>query len=150
MGPAKCARYLTSPCCLNAHEGCSTRNAAPAQPAGTDGIHGGRFEARNDADQIAEQDENEERAEERQIFVSVVADIVLGLAVQKIIDHFEDMLQLCRAGPRTGAAAERRTATMMMSGHQDLHGDEVGPGTRGVFSVHANHREHSDCPTPAR
>src|SRR5579864_2419127 len=60
-------------------------------------IHGGRFEAWNDADQVGEQDEYKKSSEKGQKTGAIMADAVLGLAVKKRVDHFEDVLRF--AGP---------------------------------------------------
>src|ERR1035441_7347509 len=59
--------------------------------------HGGRFETRYDADQVAEQNEQKKSAEERQILQSRVAHGGFRLAAHKIMDELEGVLQL--SGP---------------------------------------------------
>ena len=59
----------------------------------------------------------------------MVPHLLLGLAAQKLVDHFEDMLEL--AGAVHGKArAEQREEHHDDGRHQDLHGDEVGPRAR--------------------
>ena len=67
-----------------------------------DGNSSGRLEAGNHADEVAHQNEEEERGQERSIALAMMADDLIALALNESLDAFENMLQ--RSGPVYGKA----------------------------------------------
>src|SRR5271165_2619358 len=60
---------------------------------GNDGHGGWRLEARNHADQVAEQNEKEQGRQKRRVALAVVADDLFALALDESFDALESMLQ---------------------------------------------------------
>src|SRR5208283_4505260 len=60
---------------------------------GNDGHGGWRLEARNHADQIAEQNEKEERGQKWCVTLTVVADDLVALALDESFDALESVLK---------------------------------------------------------
>src|SRR5271165_346531 len=69
---------------------------------GDNGYGGRRLEARNNADQIAEQNEEAERGQERSVAFTVMADDFITLVLNESFDTFEHMLE--RSGTIHGKA----------------------------------------------
>src|SRR5215469_13902545 len=60
------------------------------------GVHGGRFEAGNDPNQVRKQDEQKQRAEKSDVALAAVTYHVLCLSLDKLIDQFERLLKFTR------------------------------------------------------
>ncbi len=72
--------------------------------------HGRRFKSWNDADQVHEKDENEQRPDERQHTCSTVFQRVMRLARQEFIERFERQLEFAGVFHRKLRASAQRTA----------------------------------------
>ena len=95
--------------------------------------HRGRFEGRDDADEVGEQDEQEDGAEEGQVLPVMVVDVVVRLVVQKPVDAFEGMLQAAgtvhgKFGTEEGEEDDDKRRD------DELHRHIVRPGT-GLFRL---------------
>ncbi len=82
---------------LVVHEG------AKGAAQGNDGHGGRRLEAGDHANQVAEQNEEAERSQERCIAFAVMADDLVALALDESFDALESVLQRARDGPPKAA-----------------------------------------------
>ena len=112
IGPAKCRQVLEDAVGLKPIE--IVVNERQQRAAGRHRrIHGGRLESRNNADQVAEENENEKRSEERDDTWAVVPDLLFRLAAQKLVDHLEGVLQLAGLVDREPRPQQANSTTMI-------------------------------------
>ena len=107
-----------------------------------DGHGGGRFETRNQADEIANQNEKSQGHQEGSEALAVMSDNFLALTFDKTVSTFEDMLQgagLVHREPR----AHQEKQSHQKQKHQKLHGHGVGDGGLRVLGINMESLQQS-------
>src|SRR5690349_19286165 len=112
-------------------------------------LRGWRFESGDHANQVAEQDKKRQGHEKRRVAVTVVADNLLALALNKIVHAFKNVLQGTGFVDRQ-AGANHEKKQQQDEHDQQLHGDGVGNGRLRMFNVNVQRLQHgshgaADC-----
>ena len=91
-------------------------------------------EARHQAPQIAEQNEDPQRRDHADIPLGMVADDFLVHVTGELHDHFHDVLEFARIFNRQPPPQQDRSDNDHEHNHH-LHGDVIRDGVRGVLRL---------------
>jgi hypothetical protein len=110
-------------------------------PQRHDGHGGGRFESGNQANEIAEQNEERQRHQKRRVPLAVRADDFLALLLDKADQAFKRMLQGAGAIDRKPGPNDEEDDDQKEADH-DLHGNRIHDRCLGMAWMKAHRFQH--------